>query len=279
MPPGGRGCAMRRSSTSSPSPTPSTRRPNASSPRVPTSASPSSTRTQARSGAVAQHRVAPLLAEHPDLPVQSEPAPLRAFAARIGPQLARLHQERHLILDRFRGLDGPDAAEVDVGERARPVRPRETPVPPGRRLVVDVLPPAPVVPAADRVRERRAAQIPRHPLGNDLRKRAERHRHGALSHLAVGAGRGVASNVHHARRRRPQLDGPERAVVHRPARVQGDLTATNTPAPVTASDEFTTPGTWRFEPAKSATMPSPSTVSSIRTSTGSSLNFHAGEFA
>ena len=49
-----------------------------------------------------------------------------------------------------------------------------------------------------------------------------------------------------------------------------DLTATNTPAPVTASDEFTTPGTWGFEPAKSATMPSPATVSSSRTSTGSS---------
>ena len=39
MPPGGRGCAMRRSTTSSPSPTPSTRRPNASSPRVAASAS------------------------------------------------------------------------------------------------------------------------------------------------------------------------------------------------------------------------------------------------
>ena len=64
---------------------------------------------------------------------------------------------------------------------------------------------------------------PRHPLGDDLRQSAERHRHGALAHLAVSAGRGVASNVHHARRRRPQLDGPERAVVHRPARVQGGL--------------------------------------------------------
>ncbi len=49
-----------------------------------------------------------------------------------------------------------------------------------------------------------------------------------------------------------------------------DFTATNTPAPVTASEEFTTPGTCGLEPAKSAMMRSPATVSLTRISTGSS---------
>ena len=48
-----------------------------------------------------------------------------------------------------------------------------------------------------------------------------------------------------------------------------DFRATNTPAPATASEEFTTPGTWGLEPSKSATTWSPSTTSFRRISTGS----------
>ena len=47
------------------------------------------------------------------------------------------------------------------------------------------------------------------------------------------------------------------------------LSATNTPAPATASEEFTTPGTCGLLPAKSATISSPATVSARRISTGS----------
>ena len=50
---------------------------------------------------------------------------------------------------------------------------------------------------------------------------------------------------------------------------RADLMATSTPAPVVASVEFTTPGTWGLEPAKSATISSPRTVSVSRMSTGS----------
>ena len=85
-----------------------------------------------------------------------------------------------------------------------------------------------------------------------------------MGHAARRAGLCDAAQLHLIALADPEHAAPERV------ETGVDLTATNTPAPVTASDEFTTPGTWGFEPAKSATMPSPSTVSSIRTSTGSS---------
>ncbi len=49
-----------------------------------------------------------------------------------------------------------------------------------------------------------------------------------------------------------------------------DLIATNTPAPATASELFTTPGTCALLPVKSAVIWSPATVSFRRASTGSS---------
>ena len=54
---------------------------------------------------------------------------------------------------------------------------------------------------------------------------------------ASGARRVIARNA-------PLLTGPCGSSV--------DFNATNTPAPATAREEFTTPGTWGFEPSKLA---------------------------
>ena len=124
MPPGGRGCAMRRSTTSSPSPTPSTRRPNASSPRV--AASASAVRVE---GGRVEALVLPELRQHLARGGnESRPGPVPAGAlaherghcplvVRVGVAVQEAHRDRDVGRQAIHPRRVPDRGRADAGQR------------------------------------------------------------------------------------------------------------------------------------------------------------------
>jgi len=129
---------------------------------------------------VAQHRVARFVIQHPDPPHHAGAAALATLASPVDPQRANFPpaEASRFSIDSTLWIDGklPKSMFTKSGRARRHRRSRRSRPP---ATVIHVLTIAPLVPAADRVRKRTAAQIAAHQIRNDLRHARHRQRHRA----------------------------------------------------------------------------------------------------